>query len=106
MQLLCTDSLKQLPAAILPKLIVMFSTSTPDLLTEIQQTAARGDLQAMAQAAHQLKGSCISLGAEKMADICTELQAKGEHNDAVGLNAYISELIRIYPATLAAMENV
>lgn len=106
MQLLSTDYLKHLPAAILPRLIAMFSTTTPTLLAEIQQTAANGDLQAMAQAAHNLKGSCSSLGAEQMADICKDLQHKGETNDTNDLQEAIAELTKIYPATLTAMQNL
>lgn len=106
MQLLATDLLKQLPVAIRPRLINLFSTTTPDLLTEIQQAAVGGNLILMAQAAHKLKGSCISLGAEQMAAICKHLQEQGEANDATGLNEQITELTQLYPATLNAMQNV
>lgn len=105
MQLLANETLKQLPATILPRLITLFSSTTPDLLVEIQESATKQDLQTMAKAAHKLKGSCVSLGAEKMAELCKELQHKGENNDATDIKAMITELTDSYPSTLAAMQS-
>lgn len=106
MQILANEILQQLPTAILPRLISLFGATTPELITEIQQQAANGDLLAMAQTAHKLKGSCLSLGAEKMADLCQKLQHKGEYQDTVGMDEYLAELAAIYPVTLAALQQI
>ena len=104
MQLLTPETLRSLPAVILPKLISLFSSTTPPLLTEIRQHATQGEWQAMAQAAHKLKGSCVSLGAEPMANICKSLQHKGEANDSSGVDEEIDSLTALYPLTLAALQ--
>lgn len=104
MQLLTPETLRSLPAVILPKLISLFSNTTPPLLTEIRQHATQGEWQAMAQAAHKLKGSCVSLGAEPMANICKSLQHKGEANDSSGVDEEITTLTALYPLTLAALQ--
>ena len=104
MQLLTPETLRSLPAVILPKLISLFSNTTPPLLTEIRQHATQGEWQAMAQAAHKLKGSCVSLGAEPMANICKSLQHKGEANDSSGVDEEIATLTALYPLTLAALQ--
>lgn len=105
MQLLRPETLRSLPAVILPQLISLFSRTTPQLLAEIRQYAAQGEWQAMAQAAHQLKGSCLSLGADPMANLCQSLQHKGEANDSRGVDAAIAELTALYPLTLAALQT-
>ena len=104
MQLLTPETLRSLPAVILPKLISLFSSTTPPLLTEIRQHATQGEWQAMAQAAHKLKGSCVSLGAEPMANICKSLQHKGEANDSSGVDEEIATLTALYTLTLAALQ--
>ena len=104
MQLLTPETLRSLPAVILPKLISLFSSTTPPLLTEIRQHATQGEWQSMAQAAHKLKGSCVSLGAEPMANICKSLQHKGEANDSSGVDEEIATLTALYPLTLAALQ--
>ncbi|MBO0614155.1 Hpt domain-containing protein [Thiothrix fructosivorans] len=106
MKLLAPEALQHLPAVILPRLIQMFGSTTPPLLVEIRQHASAGNLPAMAQAAHKLKGSCVSLGAEQMAEICKTLQHKGECGDAAGISALLEELEGIYPATLAALQTI
>ena len=106
MQLLTPETLRSLPAVILPKLISLFSSTTPPLLTEIRQHATQGEWQAMAQAAHKLKGSCVSLGAEPMANICKSLQHKGEANDSSGVDEEIATLTALYPLTLAALQSM
>ena len=106
MQLLTPETLRSLPAVILPKLISLFSSTTPPLLTEIRQHATQGEWQAMAQAAHKLKGSCVSLGAEPMANICKSLQHKGETKDSSGVDEEIAALMALYPLTLAALQSM
>lgn len=105
MSVLANKTLELLPASILPRLIALFASTTPALIAEIQQHAASGNLLAMAQAAHHLKGSCLSLGAENMAELCTELQHKGEAQDKLGIDDFIAELVTSYPVTLAALQQ-
>ena len=104
MQLLNPNALASLPAMIRPRLITVFEKTTPDLLQTIQASATQGDLMVMAQAAHKLKGSCVSLGAEQMGEICKELQHKGEHGDANETQLLSLSLSRLYPPTLAALK--
>lgn len=105
MKLLAPEALQQLPAVILPRLIQMFENTTPPLLTEIRHHANDANWHAMAQAAHKLKGSCMSLGAEAMAEICKVLQYKGEQADSSGISPLVDELDKIYPETLAELQQ-
>lgn len=105
MNLLTPETLQNLPAAILPRLVDMFAATTPDLLEEIRLHASQGKLADMAKSAHKLKGSCVSLGAERMAHICKDLQHKGETNDATNVAMEADELAELYPQTLAAMRQ-
>ncbi|MEB4591007.1 Hpt domain-containing protein [Candidatus Thiothrix sp. Deng01] len=105
MKLLAPEILQQLPAVILPRLVVMFGDGTPPILSEIRQYADAGDLHAMGKSAHKLKGSCVSLGAEHMAELCKQLQHKGENNDAEGVSDMLEELELLYPMTLEALQE-
>ncbi len=106
MQLLTPDTLNSLPAAIRPRLVNLFASTTPTLLTSIRDHATHGDLTAMAQAAHKLKGSCVGLGAQQMADICKTLQHKGETGDTSEIQALSQTLEQLYPATLAQLQTL
>ena len=104
MPLLTPETLNSLPAMIRPRLVNLFASTTPPLLDTIRDHAINGDLTAMAQAAHKLKGSCVGLGAQQMAEICKTLQHKGEAGDANETQTLSQELARLYPATLAALQ--
>lgn len=106
MQLLMTEALQHLPTAILPRLIDMFGSTTPNMIAEIRRHADEGNLPSMGLAAHRLKGSCVSLGAEHMADICKQLQHKGETNDAADVATMIDKLEVLYPATFDALKSI
>lgn len=105
MRLFAAETLQRLPAAIVPRLIAMFADTTPTLLAEIRQNARSGNLQAMGKAAHKLKGSCVSLGAERMAEICMELQHKGETQNGAGVEQLVADLAALYPQTLDALQS-
>ncbi len=61
-------------------LINMFLEDTPGRLQDIQHSLEAGDLQAMAAAAHSLKGSSGNLGAWLLQEDCQRLQVAGQHN--------------------------
>lgn len=104
MKLLTPEAIHSLPPAIIPRLITLFGSTTPALLTEIRQYANDGNLPALGKSAHKLKGSCASLGAEHMNYLCMELQHKGETGDPSDIKSLVTQLETIYPATLAAMQ--
>ena len=59
-------------------IVEMFLRICPDAIGQIQDAAARGDLDALTKSAHKLKGGCLSLGAMAMAEACkgVELAAR------------------------------
>ena len=105
MNILALNVLQELPASLLPRLVDLFAVTTPNLLAEIQHYQTSGDLQAMGQSAHKLKGSCISLGAQAMAEICHTLQVKGEQQDSAELTELTTQLNDLYPLTLKALQD-
>ncbi len=106
MKLLTLETLQNLPSFLIPRLVDLFAKTTPALLDELQQHGiATPAPAAMAQAAHKLKGSCVSLGAEQMASICAELQHKGEQQDMQNVASLITELAQIFPPTLAELRK-
>ena len=54
---------------IVDQLIELFVESTPPLLSELRESAERGDGEAVRRSAHKLKGSCQNIGAGFMAKL-------------------------------------
>jgi CheY-like chemotaxis protein len=61
-------------AELLGQLVELFRSQTPGRLIQLRDGIARGDAAAVSGHAHQLKGGCLSLAAERMAQLCDELE--------------------------------
>jgi histidine phosphotransfer protein HptB len=67
------------------RVIELFARLVPELITSIEEAMRERDMEALRQRAHKLKGSCLSLGARRMADVCYAIEraaASGEIDDA------------------------
>jgi two-component system sensor histidine kinase/response regulator len=62
---------------LLPVLARVFLDDIPARLGSVEQAVAAGDAEALRQAAHQLKGAAANVGANAVAAVCAELEAKG-----------------------------
>lgn len=62
---------------LLAELIDLFLEDAPTRIESMRAAIAREDWTAMGSWAHSLKGSCGSLGAVHMSDLCAKLEAMG-----------------------------
>jgi len=60
------------------RMIELYRTSSAGLIQEIRGTLRRGDGQAMAAAAHELKSSSGSVGGERLCKLCTDMERIGQ----------------------------
>ncbi|MCH8349810.1 MAG: response regulator [Chloroflexi bacterium] len=58
-----------------PELTRSFIDETSTLLSDMKQALDRGDWDGLLKAAHTLKGSSVTIGANRLAEICQQLQA-------------------------------
>lgn len=104
-QLINHEILDLLPQAALPSLIAIFEKSAKPMLTEIKAHAQNNDLAALAEAAHKLKGSCVSMGAVQMAEVCKKLQEKGQQGDSSDIDEMLTSLDVLLDSTLKELKD-
>ncbi len=68
-------------ADVLLKIIGIYLQKGPELMQEISQAISTGDADKLRHAAHSLKSSSASLGANDMASLCSELENMGRDGD-------------------------
>jgi HPt (histidine-containing phosphotransfer) domain-containing protein len=77
-------------------------------LDRLQLALADGDADALAAAAHRVKGASLSIGAARVASLASELEVAGRANDLGGcdalLRAFESELEPTRDALNAMLE--
>jgi len=59
----------------------LFFVATPELLATIRESIARGDSQALARAAHSVKGTVDSFGAQAAREAALRLEVMGRGGD-------------------------
>lgn len=69
---------------ILAMLAALFSQTTPLRLASLRAAIAASEVKIVNQEAHTLKGSCLNLGARRMARLCSDLEAQGQAGDLTG----------------------
>ena len=63
--------------AILSKIINMYLANSPKLLEKLQEAAATGNGDLLRSSAHTLKSASANLGANKLAELCQQLETLG-----------------------------
>ena len=78
----------------LGELIEMFYAELGSRLALIREAASRGQLGELDERAHELKGSCLSLGLARMATLCSHLEALAREGSAEGAQALLDQIER------------
>jgi HPt (histidine-containing phosphotransfer) domain-containing protein len=92
---------------LLAELIDLFLEDAPTRITSLREAITREDWSAMGSWAHSLKGSCGSLGATHMADLCAKLEAMGRTGSGPRVDAerYQRELEAQYELVRDALQR-
>jgi len=78
----------------------------PASIEKIKQCAESGDAFNMGQEAHSLKGSCMTIGIQKMTKICEILQERGENQNMANIDQLLNQLEQSYQQTIQELENM
>ncbi len=81
--------------------VQLFLDTAPALLARLREAATRGQTEALASAAHELRGSARAIGAEPLATLAGEIEAAAREArplDAGALEALDAELARVRAA--------
>jgi PAS domain S-box-containing protein len=90
----------------LQQILDMFLKQAPESISEIKASLEKGDPITMWKAAHKLKGTCLNIGAKKMAEICKEIESKGRHSQLMGLQGLSIQLEMDYKATVEELKSL
>ena len=74
------------------KLIELFLNQVPGQIATLRALAAADDRDALSAAAHKLKGSCGSVGAPRMTEICQRIQLECREAQRAELEGWAEEL--------------
>lgn len=83
---------KSTDAAFTLQVLEMFSRQAPSCINEMRSSMEVADYATIWKSAHTLKGTCLNIGAKKVAEICKEIERKGRDIEVAGLQGLIMQL--------------
>lgn len=87
------------------KIVDLFLHHAPLRLTAAREAAAAGDADALERVTHSLKSSAAQVGAERLAEICRQLEERAQKGEVAGASALVTladEAMQSYAAWIAA----
>ena len=91
------------PQDLFTEMVSQFLEQTPDCLDELNQTAVDGDIAAVKRQAHKLLGLCRQIGAQRMAAVCSSMDAV---EDGVQISAMLESVTLLTREFDAAREEL
>ncbi len=88
----------------LADLIASYRDDGRQLVNEIQASLAAGSAEAVMRAAHTLKGTSASLGAEELVALCRDVEAIARGGSLEGLEDRVAAIARSFDGSVAALE--
>jgi len=89
--------------ALVDRAVDNFVAAMGATVAEIESAVATGDSAALGAVAHRLKGSALNLGANRLADICLELETLSDEDAAWAGAPMLGELRTAADATITAL---
>lgn len=100
------ESLKELGGdEFVQELAVLFSSQSKEIFESIKNAVESKNADILHKSAHKLKGSCLNIGAPKLAEISKTIEAKGKNHDLEGIESLFIEFIDTYDKTMVAFSK-
>ncbi len=89
---------------LMQELVQTYLEGSDPLIKQLKQAVTQSDAQQIQYAAHSLKSSSASLGAEKLAEYCKQLEAKGRANELLGIELLLHVTLVEYELVISALK--
>jgi CheY-like chemotaxis protein/HPt (histidine-containing phosphotransfer) domain-containing protein len=88
------------------EVISCYLSESPKLLQLISTSSTNQDAQTLWQTAHKFKSSSASIGAKIIAQLCLQIEAKGQTGNLVGSAEIVAQLYQEYEQVKIALEKI
>lgn len=102
------DKLKQLRELLgdtYRELLEAYLDDSPKKLDQMQSSFRELDFESLANAAHTMKGSSGNMGAQKLSEVCAEIERLARSNSTDGLEEMIREVDLVYQDVKKILEQ-
>jgi len=86
------------------ELVELFDTEVPASIRDIVESFTRNDLEAIARSAHRLKGSAVTFGAQRMSELCQEIELAARSQALANARLLFDQLTLEYSRVKEALQ--
>ena len=97
---------KLTPASIFGELIDLYLTDSRRRLSDIKGAMEKGDLDALSEAAHGLKGSSLSLGVSSVAEVSGQLEHAARGGEKEDIDEIVSKVEQRFLGVIQVLEEI
>lgn len=87
------------------KMVDMYIEDTPSKLRNLAEALEKEQLEAARHLGHALKGTSATIGAEKMQNICQQIELASADDNVELVKSMVAELKSVYPNVLKSLEK-
>ncbi len=99
------DMLKELMEEEFTGLLESYMEDAPKLLADIQSSSRQADMEVLVRAAHTLKSSSNNIGAKRLGEIASKMEAVGKEGKLPEATAMIPDLEKTLEETMEAIKS-
>ncbi|MFN8671681.1 MAG: Hpt domain-containing protein [Candidatus Sericytochromatia bacterium] len=81
------------------EIVTLFLDQSDEIYKDIKNAVESKNADVLYKSSHKLKGSCLNIGAARLADISKTLELKGKTQDLSNLEEFFSQFNTIYQET-------
>ena len=104
------QTLRQLTAPgepdVLTEVLQLFLREVPARMDRLRNACAAGNIQEVYRAAHSLKGSAGNIGAQRLLDVCRQLDEMGRAGDLAKAEPLVAALGLEYDRVAAEIDRI
>jgi HPt (histidine-containing phosphotransfer) domain-containing protein len=90
---------------LIAELFETFRGDAPTLIAAMRTAATHGNAEQLKQAAHSLKGSSASLGANPLSALCAEVEKMGRAGSMTGAAEKVDQIEQEYARAIKVLES-
>ena len=104
------ETLRQLTAPgepdVLTEVLQLFLSEVPPRMDRLRNACAAGNIEGVYRAAHSLKGSAGNIGAQRLLDVCRQLDELGRAGDLTEAAPLVAALGLEYERVAAEIDRI
>jgi two-component system, sensor histidine kinase and response regulator len=98
------DEIREVDRDLVIQLCRAFTQDTVEQLNDLQKNCEAGNVMAAGQLAHRIRGSCLTIGVNGMAEMCSEIESAAKLEDLQRCEQFVAQVQREFQRAVRELQ--